>query len=179
MGKLSLAEKSAERAIELSGPPSKATLASSEPAPAVAARHLLAEVRFSRGEGDVEPLLREVLAFEPDHAPARYLLARSLKRRGREEEAREELRRFDAIKRAESHAAVGRSLANLGRGSEAVAELKLAIEAYPDHARALYLLGRELLRMGRKDEARSVLDRALALRPDAASEVDRLLASFP
>jgi Flp pilus assembly protein TadD len=120
-----------------------------------------------------------VLELEPDHAPARYLLARSLQRRGRQEEAEEELRRFDSIKRAEAHLALGRSLANLGRGREAISELKLAIEAHPDHARALYLLGRELLRAGRKDEARPVLDHALALRPDASSEVNQLLASFP
>jgi tetratricopeptide (TPR) repeat protein len=181
LGELGLAEKSAERAIALSGPPSNAPLGSLEPAPGVAARHLLAEVQFALGRepGQVETLLRDVLAFEPDHAQARYLLARSLQRLGREEDAKEELRRFDAIQRAESHVATGRGLANLGRGSEAIEELTLAIEAHPDHARALYLLGRELLRAGRKDDARPFLDRALALRPDASSEVNQLLASFP
>jgi tetratricopeptide (TPR) repeat protein len=181
LGRLDLAEKSAERAIELSGAPSKAPLSSAEPTPGVAARHLLAEARFAQGAepGRVASLLREVLLFEPDHVAARYLLARSLQRQGRAGEAAEELRRFDSIKRAGGHLALGRNLANLGRGSEAISELKLAIDAHPEHARALYLLGRELLRAGRKEEAGSILDRAVALRPDASSEVDRLRASFP
>ncbi len=178
VGELGLAERTAERAIELSPPPSKAPLDSSSPTPGVAARHLLAEIRFARGE-DVEALLRVVLEVEPVHASARYLLARSLQRGGRGSEAEEELSRFQSLKRAESHVALGRNLAHLGRGEDAIAELRLAIDAYPEHARALYLLGRELLRAGRKDEAGAVLDRALLLRPDASSEVDRLLASFP
>ncbi len=178
MGELESAKAAAERAIALAPPPSKAPLDSVEPAPGVAARHLLAEVRFAQGE-DAETLLREVLTFEPDRTSARYLLSRSLQRSGRSAEAEEERRRFESLKRAESHVALGRGLASLGRGGEAIAELKRAIDVYPDDPRALYLLGRELLRAGRKEEARPVLVRAILLRPDAASEVDRLLASFP
>ncbi|HJS72796.1 MAG TPA: tetratricopeptide repeat protein, partial [Vicinamibacteria bacterium] len=48
LGELALAEESAERAIALSGPSSKAPLASLEPEPGVAARHLLAESRSAR-----------------------------------------------------------------------------------------------------------------------------------
>jgi len=179
LARLDLAESAAERAIELSPPPpSRAPLDSSEPAPGVAARHLLAEIRFARGE-EVEPILREVLAVEPEHASARYLLARSLQRRGRTDEAALELRRFDGIKRAEAHLTQGLDLLRLGRREEAIAELGLAVEASPENARALYFLGRELLRAGRKDEAGPLLDRVLALRPDAVSEVERLLDSFP
>jgi cytochrome c-type biogenesis protein CcmH/NrfG len=138
---------------------------------------LLAEIRFSRGE-EVEPILREVLAVEPEHASARYLLARSLQRHGRAGEAALEWRRFDGIKRAEAHLAQGLDLARLGRREEAIAELRLAVGASPENARALYFLGRELLRAGRKDEAGPLLDRVLALRPDAVSEVERLLDSF-
>ena len=178
LGKLESAEAAAERAIELSPPPSKAPLDSIAPAPGVAARHLLAEIRFARGM-EAETLLREVLTFEPDSASARYLLSRSLQRGGRSAEAEEERRRFESLKRAESHVALGRGLASLGRGGEAIVELKRAIDAYPDDPRALFLLGRELLRAERKEDARPVLARAILLRPDAASEVDRLLASFP
>ena len=177
LARLDLAESAAERAIEFSPPPSRAPLDSSEPTPGVAARHLIAEIRFSRGE-EVEPILREVLAVEPEHASARYLLARSLQRHGRAGEAALELRRFDGIKRADAHLTQGLDLSRLGRREEAIAELRLAVEAHPEHARALYLLGRELLRAKKTSEAAPIFDRVLALRPDAASEVERLLDSF-
>jgi tetratricopeptide (TPR) repeat protein len=177
LARLDLAVSTAERTIELSPLPSRSPLDSSEPVLGVAARHLLAEIRFARGE-EVEPLLREVLAVEPEHASARYLLARSLQRRGRTDEAALELRRFDGIKRAEAHLAQGLDLSRLGRREEAIAALRLAVEAHPEHSRALYLLSRELLRAGRKEEAGPLLDRVLALRPDAASEIDQLRDSF-
>jgi tetratricopeptide (TPR) repeat protein len=178
LGGLELAETAARRAVELSPAPSRAPLDSSEPAPGVAARHLLAEIRWARGE-EVESILRDVLSAEPEHASARYLLARSLQRRGRTEEAASELRRFDEIKRAESRIAQGLDLSRVGRREDAIAELMLAVEASPGSARAQFLLGREFLRAGRKDEARLHLDRVLALRPDAASEIARLIDSFP
>ena len=177
LGRLELAESAAERAVELSPPPSKAPLESSEPAPSVAARHLLAEIRFARAE-EVESILREVLAVEPEHASAHYLLARSLQRRGRTEEAAFELRRFDGIKRVEAHLAQGLDLSRLGRHEEAIAELELAVEANPENARALFLLGRELLRAKKTSEAAPIFDRVLALRPDATDEVGRLKDSF-
>jgi tetratricopeptide (TPR) repeat protein len=174
------AEAAAKRAIELSPPPARAPLAVLKPAPSVAARHLLAEIRFERGETEgVEPILREVLEVEPDLASPRYLLARSLMRRGRAGEAEKELARFDRVKRAEAHLAQGLDLSRLGRADEAIAELSLAAEAHPEHARALFHLGRELLRVGRKAEALPLLERALAIRPDARAEVERLLDSFP
>jgi tetratricopeptide (TPR) repeat protein len=178
LGRLEPAEASAERAVELSPAPSRAPLDSSEPAPGVAARHLLAEIRWARGE-EVESILREVLAVEPEHASAHYLLARSLHRRGRTGEASSELRRFDEIKRAESRIAQGLDLSRVGRGEEAIAELRLAVEESPDSARALFLLGRELVRAGRKDEARPFFDRVLSIRPDAAPEIARLVDSSP
>jgi Flp pilus assembly protein TadD len=119
-----------------------------------------------------------VLAVEPEHASARYLLARSLQRRGRAEEAAFELGRFDEIKRAESRTAQGLDLSRVGRREEAIAQLRMAVEGSPESARARFLLGRELLRAGRKDEARAQFDRLLALRPDAAPEIARLIDSF-
>jgi tetratricopeptide (TPR) repeat protein len=178
LGRLELAETSAERAVELSPAPARAPLDSVEPAPGVAARHLLAEIRWARGEA-VEPILGEVLAVEPEHASARYLLARSLQRRGRAEEAASELRRFDEIKRAESRIAQGLDLSRVGRLEDAIGELELAVERSPGSARARFFLGRELLRAGRKDEARACFDGVLALRPDAAPEIARLIDSFP
>jgi tetratricopeptide (TPR) repeat protein len=175
--RLDMAEAMARRAVELSPKPVPAPLDSREPLPAVAARQLLAEIRFARGE-DVESAVREVLAAEPDHASARYLLGRSLQRSGRPAEAADELRRFDRIKEAEGHKALARDLSSLGRRDKAIDELERALEVNPDDVRALFLLGRELLWAGRKDEAGPVLDRVLALRADAGSEVARLRDSF-
>jgi tetratricopeptide (TPR) repeat protein len=180
LSRLDDAEAAAERAVELSPTPARAPLASLEPAPSVAARHLLAEIRFERGEIEgLEPILREVLEAEPDLSSPRYLLARSLSRLGRAEEAEKELARFDSVKRAEAHIAQGLDLSRLGRREEAIAELKLALDVHPEHARALFQMGRELLRVGRRNEAIPFLERALAIRPDARAEVDRLLDSFP
>lgn len=173
LARLDLAEGTAERAIELAPPPSRAPLEAREPAPSIGSRHLLAEIRFELGK-EVEPLLREVLAMEPELSATRYLLARSLQRRGRAQEAAEEFRRFDALKKAEAHLAPGLDLSRLGRREDAIGELRRAVEIYPEHARALFFLGRELLRAGRREEAQSFFDRVLALRPDAASEVARL-----
>jgi tetratricopeptide (TPR) repeat protein len=169
------AEKAALEAIARSPAPHAAPL-ESEAEPAVAARHLLAEIRFARGE-NAESLLREVLAVEPDHASARYLLARTLQRRGEEDEARRELERFEAVKRAESRLVQSRQLLVLGRREEAMAELAAAVESCPDHARALFLLGRELAREGRGPEAGAIFERLLAIRPDAADEVAPFLPS--
>ena len=88
------------------------------------------------------------------------------------------MRRFEEIKRVETHLAQGLDLSRLGRSEEAIAELRLAVAANPENARALFLLGRELLRAKKTSEAAPIFDRVLALRPDAASEVDRLLDSF-
>jgi Flp pilus assembly protein TadD len=115
-----------------------------------------------------------VLAVEPDHPSARYLLARTLHRRGDEEAARRELERFEAVKRADSALAQARQLLGLGRREDAIAELTAAVESWPDHARALFLLGRELARAGRSAESSKVFDRVLAIRPDAAKEVGRI-----
>jgi tetratricopeptide (TPR) repeat protein len=173
LSRLESAERSASRAVELSPPPARSPLASLAPSPSVASRHLLAEIRFELGK-DAEPLLRDVLAVEPELASAHYLLARLLQRRGDLEEALAEFRRFDALKRADAHLAQGLDLSRLGRTGESLLELERAVAACPDHARALFLLGRELVRAGRAEQAQQLLERALALRPDAAAEIASL-----
>jgi tetratricopeptide (TPR) repeat protein len=177
LSRLDLAEGAALQAVRLGPPPVRAPLDSTEPVASVAARHLLAEIRFARGE-EVEPILREVLSAEPDHASARYLLARSLQRRGKAEEAAEELRLFDRIKRAEAHVAQGMDLSRLGRREEAIAELRAAVVENGENPRSLFLLARELLRANQASEAEALLARILVLRPDAAPEVERLRGSF-
>lgn len=174
-GDLASAEESAEKAVSLIPADAASPLDSAEYAPRASALHLLAEIRFQKGENP-EALLRQVIAVEPQHPSAHYLLARSLLSRGRREEAAAELRLFRAVKSAEEHLSQGRELALIpGRRKEAIAELRLAVLACPDHARALFLLGRELARDGQRDEARDLLERALFLRPGARVEIERVL----
>jgi tetratricopeptide (TPR) repeat protein len=174
-GKLSDAETSAATAVSLVPEEARAPLDSEEYDPHTAALHLLAEIRFARG-ANPEELLRAVLLREPQHPSAHYLLARALLSRGRKEEADAELLRFRAIKRAEEHLASGRELARVpGRRREAIVELRLAAEACPDHARALFLLGKELALDGERGEARAALERALILRPAARPEIEKIL----
>lgn len=169
------AARSAETAVSLIPEESRARLDSVEYDPRAAALHLLAEIRFEQG-ANPEVLLREVLAREPQHRSAHYLLARVLLFEGRRKDAGEELLRFRSIKRAEEHLALGRDLARVpGRRREAIVELRRAVEVCPDHARARFLLGRELARDGERDEARAMLERALALRPDARPEIEKVL----
>ncbi len=175
VGELSAAEVSARKAVALIPEDSRTPLDSPEVAPRAAALDLLAEIRFEQGQ-DPEALLRQVLALEPQHPSAHYLLARTLVSEGRNDEADKELRAFDAIKRADEHVSQGRELARIpDRRKEAIAELRLAVDACPAHARALFLLGRELAREGERDEARVFLERALVLRPDARPEIEKVL----
>jgi tetratricopeptide (TPR) repeat protein len=177
-GELDRASAMAETAVRLLPETSAVSLGSEEYAPAAAARQLLAEIQFERGE-EPEALLREVLALEPAHASARYLLARVLLRRGRNEEAEVELERFRRIKRVDEHLRQGRELARLpGKRDAALSELRLAVEADPEDARALFALGLELLREGKPEEARPWLERAARLQPESRGEIDRMMAAF-
>jgi tetratricopeptide (TPR) repeat protein len=175
---LRAAEASASKAVELMPAETEISMDAAQYAPKASALHLLAEVQTELGM-DAEPTLRLVLAIEPLHASAHYLLARSLLGRGQKEAADDELALFDRIKRADQHIALGVDLSRIeGRSQAAIAELRRAVEICPQHSRALFLIGRELLRAGKTDEAAPFLDRAVSLRPALASEVDRLRGSI-
>jgi tetratricopeptide (TPR) repeat protein len=177
-GDLEAAQASASKAVELMPAETEISMEAAQYAPKASALHLLAEIQTELGM-DAEPTLRLVLAIEPLHASAHYLLARSLLGRGQKEAADEELALFDRIKRADPHVALGIDLSRIeGRSQAAIAELRRAVEICPEHSLALFLLGRELLRAGKIDEAAPFLDRAVALKPALASEVDRLRASI-
>jgi tetratricopeptide (TPR) repeat protein len=177
-GDLKAAQASASKAVELTPAEAQVSMASSQFTPFASALHLLAEIQTELGL-DAEPTLRRVLAIEPLHPSAHYLLARSLSSRGQKEAAEEELARFDRIKRADPHVALGVELSGIeGRSFDAIAELRRAVEICPEHSRAHFLLGRELIRAGRSGEAAPHLERAVALRPALASEVDRLRGSI-
>lgn len=140
------------------------------------ATYLLAEIRSERGQ-DVEELLRRTLELEPTHPPAQYLLARSLLKRGRKEEGRNILARFEQTKRAQEHLHQGADYIQAGDAKRGVAEYRLALEACPDHPRVLYFLARELVRRGDRDEAQSLLSRLVELEPGAAPLVTALRQS--
>lgn len=177
-GDLEAARASAEKAAELTPAEARVPPDAGQYAPKASALHLLAEIQTELGL-DAEPTLRRVLAIEPLHPSARYLLARSLLGRGQKDAAEEELRLFDRIKRADQHVALGVDLSRIeGRAEEAIEELRLAVTACPEHSRALFLLGRELIRAGRGEEASSYLERAVALKPALALEVARLRDSM-
>jgi cytochrome c-type biogenesis protein CcmH/NrfG len=119
-------------------------------------------------------LLRRTLQLEPTHPPARYLLARSLLKRGEKEEGRIELARFERAKRAQEHLKQGVDFIQAGDPERGAAEYRLALEAYPDHPRALYFLARELTRRGDRDAAQPLLARLVELEPGAAPLVEAL-----
>lgn len=176
-GELERAEEQAKEAVERL-PTSSVSfrLDRLDHPPPVNALFLLAEIRCLQGS-DAEPLLRRVLEVEPFHAPARYLLARGLLRRGKSESAKEELERFRQIKRTESlYRNALLLMVNWGKEEEALADLRAAVEASPDHPAALFLLGRELYRRGRQEEASSYLERSAELRPQAAFDEARRVA---
>ena len=160
----------AERAVSLL-PATRVFSLDSKPAPGVAARHLLAEIRFQQEAWDasLEALLREVIELAPEQAPARYLLSRIFLKTGRVEEARVQLERFERIKRAEEQITIALHLASIeGRRDEAIQQLERAVEADPEHTRALVLLARELTRAGRAEEAAPYLSRAQEIRPEVS-----------
>jgi predicted Zn-dependent protease len=167
-GDHSRAEESARLAVdEMPREPVAQSLAKLEFSPLVNAMYLLADVENDLGR-DPEARLRRLLELEPTHPGARYLLARTLLEGGRREEGRKELEAFDRAKRAHEHLELAlnfRSAGNLERG---LAELRRALEAYPDHPRALYFLARELLSRGDDAEAATLLERLVAAEPEAA-----------
>lgn len=176
LSELKSARGNAGRAVELMPPGfGEPSLARLDYSPRVSALHLLAEITAEQG-GDPEPLLRQVLALEPTHPGAHYLLARALVDKKRSDEARLELDEFSKAKRAEERVRLALNLSrSAGNHEQAQVELRGALEVYPDHPRALYFLGLELLRDGRGEEAAELLERCLALRPEARPLVAPLL----
>jgi tetratricopeptide (TPR) repeat protein len=157
-GELARAEEHARLAVEqMPQEPVAESLPRLDFSLSVNAMYLLAEIQAERG-GDVEDLLRRTLANEPTHPAARYLLARSLLKRGRLEEERAELAAFDRAKRALEHVQQGLDFGRAANQERAVAEYRRGLEIYPDHPRALYFLARELASTGRKEEAERLLE---------------------
>lgn len=168
-GDLPRAEEHARLAIEgMPQEPIEQSLERLDYPPSVNALYLLADVENDLGR-NAEALLRRALELEPTHPAARYLLARSLLKRGKREEGRRELEIFDRAKRAHEHLQQALNFGHAGNRERALFEMRQALEAYPDHSRALYFLARELISGGEHAEAEPLLERLVAVEPKATA----------
>jgi tetratricopeptide (TPR) repeat protein len=75
---------------------------------------------------------------------------------------------------AELHSNLGHALMKQGRGGEAEASFRRALQIKPDYADAHYNLSRTLLEQGRLDEAEASLRRALKIKPDFVDALNNL-----
>ncbi|HSF20041.1 MAG TPA: tetratricopeptide repeat protein [Vicinamibacteria bacterium] len=173
-GNYRAAREHAEQAVKLipEEAPRPDTL---EPSPSVNALYLLAEVRYLSGD-NAETLLQRVTELDVTHPGAHYLLGQLMLRDGRHDEATKELELFRRTKKAAEHIELAVNASHHAENRAlAVAELRLALQAYPDHPRALYLLGVELVRLGERMEAVQCLRRLITLSPDTRAAVEPIL----
>jgi arylsulfatase A-like enzyme len=123
----------------------------------------------------------ETASAEPDRRLLRVLrelrianedffttVARSLRRKGRPELAREILRPFDGSPDPATQVLVGQLCAELGEFQEAEKRFRRATALDPRHADAHLSQGVLLARLGRPEEARRSLDAALTIDPGLA-----------
>jgi len=141
--------------------------------PASADPALLAQAITCHREGrlaDAEALYRQILALDPAHLDALYLLAVMANQLGRSAEALDLADR--AIRSrpevAEPYAARGNALTGLGRHAEAIASFDRALQLRPDFAEAHNDRANPLHELRRYAEAVASCDAALRLRPDFA-----------
>ena len=126
--------------------------------------------------GQAEPLYRQVLAQEPNHADALNQLGYLLYQTGRYQEALELIGR--AIDRdpstAEYHNNLGLALAALDLTDRAIAAYRKAAALNPAHPEIHNNLGNALEGVGRLDQAIASFGQAIALRPNLAEAHDNL-----
>ena len=175
-GRLDEARAHVRRSLSLL--PKEPTFDPNDFSPRVNALYLGAELDLAEGDvEEVERALSEVLAAEPSHSGAHYLLAQTLLRTNRLDEARKELELFRAAKQAQEHLDLGLNYSRHAREAGAArAELTLALAAFADHPRALFFLAVELARSGGGAEAIAMLERLVAIRPEAADLVAPMIA---
>ncbi len=172
-GELQEALPHAETAVELM--PDEPRLDTMDHSPRVNALYLLAEIRWALGEDDAEILLKRVTELDVTHPGPHYLLARLLRKDGRGDEAGRELELFRRTKQAAAHVELAANASGAGHRDLAVAELRRALEAYPEHPRALFLLALELAHRGEREEAAACLRRVIGLRPETREAVEPIL----
>ncbi len=117
---------------------------------------------------EAEELYQKVLASQPDHAAALYLIGRLLEQTGREVEGLEPLQRATQASPAYFDAclAVGNLHLKLGHVEQATRSFNRALQLKPAHFDALNGLGQSLSRGGRLREAISALQQAITTHPD-------------
>lgn len=131
------------------------------------------EARRQHQAGNTEravQLYRELLAAEPRHAQAWYLLGAAQRTLGRLDEARVALQQAVSVApgHADAHNHLGVVLAQQGYMDEAVANFHHALKLKPDNTEVLNNLGLALLKQDKPGEAIAVFQQALAVRPDDA-----------
>ncbi|MGB7543684.1 MAG: tetratricopeptide repeat protein [Burkholderiales bacterium] len=113
---------------------------------------------------DAERIAAEVLGADPRNARALYVLGCALAMQGRAAEA---IAPLEAAAHGREDPEIDTVLAialhHVGRHSDAVSRLKLAIERRPPYAAAFNELGYLLVLLGRYDEAADVLTRGLQI----------------
>ncbi len=112
-----------------------------------------------------------VTELDVTHPGPHYLLARLLRKDGHGDEAGRELELFRRTKQAAAHVELAANASGAGHHDLAVVELRRALEAYPEHPRALFLLALELARRGEREEAAECLRRVIGLRLETREAV--------
>ena len=115
--------------------------------------------------------LEEILAIDPNHAPAHVRLGDALSRLGRYGEAEQALRwavQTDP-RRADAHLRLGMLLQWRGDFLGSETTLRRAVKLEPRSANALSALGHTLNSLDRAQDARDCFEKALRLNPRAAS----------
>jgi predicted O-linked N-acetylglucosamine transferase (SPINDLY family) len=117
---------------------------------------------------EAEGIYRQVVAQQPNHVDALYLLGVLAAQAGNSETAMELLRRAIHLKPdyAEAHYYLGIALKNTGQLDEAIISYRHAIRVKLDFAAAHSNLGNALMDNGQPDEAIPAFRQALKLKPD-------------
>ncbi len=119
---------------------------------------------------EAEPIYRQVLDIDPDHADANHLLGGLAHQAGYHEQARELISRAIAAAPNQSlyHFNLGTALQELGRLEDALASYQKALAIEPSFADAHNYLGVVLGSLGRMGDAVASYQKALAIKPDFA-----------
>jgi len=119
---------------------------------------------------EAEPLYRQILARQPDHADALHLLGVLARQAGRIDIAVDSIRRAIAFRPnyPEAHNNLGIALKDTGQFDEAIAAFRRATALRPNYAEAHNNLGGVLMENGQLDEAIAAFRQAIALRPSYA-----------
>lgn len=123
-----------------------------------------------------ERMYRQLVAAEPNNAPAWHLLGVTAQQRGQHGSAVESIGRAIELDRNQVafHANLALANAALGRVEEAVAAMRQVIRLQPNEPKPHDDMGLLLARLGRWDEAAECFRHALAIRPDYATAHNNL-----